>query len=357
MPLTARPKLQQWLALAGLSFLVGGGLELIRLPAALFLGPILAAIAIALCGAKIRMPGQLYLYGQGLTGCLIARGIPTSVPEPLIQRWPLFVAGVLAVILAATLLGWLLARWQVLPGSAAIWGTSPGAATAMVLMADAYGADARLVAVMQYLRVLATVAAASLVVHFVSGGAGGGLPAVEWFPPIDPSELAKTLGVAVSGSWLAQRLRIPAGPLMLPLLIGVILQSLGWMHVTLPPWLLVCGYAVIGWSIGLRFTRTILSHALKALPRILLSIIALMMAGGACAGLLVWLGGLDPLTAFLATSPGGADSVAIIANSAKVDLPFVMAMQTTRLILVLIASPRLARLVAGRMGFKEKAVS
>ena len=39
---------------------------------------------------------------------------------------------------------------------------------------------------------------------------------------------------------------------------------------------------------------------------------------------------VDALTAYLATSPGGADSVAIIAASTKVDMPFIMAMQMAR---------------------------
>jgi uncharacterized protein len=55
----------------------------------------------------------------------------------------------------------------------------------------------------------------------------------------------------------------------------------------------------------------------------------------------------DPLTAYLATSPGGADSVAIIAaSSSHVDVPFVMAMQMARFILVLLVGPALARAVA-----------
>jgi uncharacterized membrane protein AbrB (regulator of aidB expression) len=45
-------------------------------------------------------------------------------------------------------------------------------------------------------------------------------------------------------------------------------------------------------------------------------------------------------------SPGGADSVAIIAASSNVDLPFVMARQTARFILVLLVGPTLARTVA-----------
>jgi uncharacterized membrane protein AbrB (regulator of aidB expression) len=41
------------------------------------------------------------------------------------------------------------------------------------------------------------------------------------------------------------------------------------------------------------------------------------------------------------------DSVAIIAASSKVDISFVMALQTARFVIVLLIGPRLARLVAG----------
>jgi uncharacterized membrane protein AbrB (regulator of aidB expression) len=54
--------------------------------------------------------------------------------------------------------------------------------------------------------------------------------------------------------------------------------------------------------------------------------------------------GIDPLTAYLATSPGGMDSVAIIGAASNVDLSFVMALQTLRLVIVLIVGPPLARI-------------
>ncbi len=57
--------------------------------------------------------------------------------------------------------------------------------------------------------------------------------------------------------------------------------------------------------------------------------------------------GVDPLTAYLATSPGGMDSVAIIAAASdSVDISFVMALQSARLLVVLAFGPSLARLVA-----------
>ena len=57
------------------------------------------------------------------------------------------------------------------------------------------------------------------------------------------------------------------------------------------------------------------------------------MCGGVAA-LMVVARGVDPLTAYLATSPGGSDSIAIIAASTNVDVSFVMAMQTFRMIAV-----------------------
>ena len=56
--------------------------------------------------------------------------------------------------------------------------------------------------------------------------------------------------------------------------------------------------------------------------------------------------GIDPLTAYLATSPGGMDSVAIIAAASdSVDISFVMALQSARFLIVLLLGPSLARLV------------
>src|SRR5258707_13813974 len=74
---------------------------------------------------------------------------------------------------------------------------------------------------------------------------------------------------------------------------------------------------------------------------------------GGLAFVLVEVFDIDPLTAYLATSPGGADSVAIIAASSNVDVSFVMAMQTVRLIAVLFIGPSLTKFVVKRIGGVE----
>jgi hypothetical protein len=348
----------RWTALLVLSVLLVLTLEVAGLPAAQLLGPMVAAIMIAAAGGALQVAHWPYLVAQGVVGCMIARSLTPSILSTVGQDWPLFLALIGAVIGASGSLGWLLARWRVLPGTTAIWGSAPGAATAMTLLAEAHGADVRLVAFMQYLRVVLVVILASVIARLwvtpsgeVAGGVAAGPGAgVAWFPPIHWGPFAATLALAGFGPVAAWALRIPAGPLLVPLLLGAVLHNAGVMTIELPPWLLAASYALVGWSIGLRFTRPILVHALRALPRLVASILVLIALCGGLAVILVLTAGVDPLTAYLATSPGGADSVAIIAGSSDVNLPFVMAMQTARFLVVLLVGPGVARFFARRTG-------
>ena len=91
------------------------------------------------------------------------------------------------------------------------------------------------------------------------------------------------------------------------------------------------------------------------MPRVVLSILGTDRGlRWPCGGFSSRSAGIDPLTAYLATSPGGADSAAIIALASNVDVAFVMAMQTTRLVLVLLIGPSLAGFIARRTGASRR---
>jgi membrane AbrB-like protein len=339
----------QWFVLLVVSGVLVLVLEAVQLPAALLLGPMLAGIFIAAIGTSLRLPRWPQLAAQAVVGCLIARSFTPSLVGAIFKDWPLFLVAICGVIVASCSLGWLLARLRALPGTAAVWGSFPGAATAMILMAEAYGADVRLVAFMQYLRVVFVSLAASLVARIWTTPGTGPVAASPWFPPVSWLPFIETLALVALGAIVAPLLRIPAGPMLLPLVGGALLEATGTMTIELPPWLLAVSYAFIGWSIGLRFTRPILQHVVQLLPRVAASILTLIVICGGFAFLLNRVAGVDPLTAYLATSPGGADSVAIIAASSNVDLPFVMALQSSRFLVVLLIGPALARFIAGRI--------
>lgn len=347
--LTRLPAALRWLVLLLLSVVLAAALEQGGIPGALLLGPMLAAIAAATNGARLSVPRLPYFAAHSMIGCVIARALDMKIAETFLHGWPLFLSVVLAIVLASTVMGYLMARSRILPGTTAIWGTSAGAASAMMLMAEAYGADARLVAFMQYLRVVCVASAASVIAALAFHAAGGEAQPVDWFRAVDVFALLETLAVAFAASAAGALLRIPAGTMLLPMIATAALSTTGYLQIELPPWLLAISYAALGWKIGLGFTRRILRHATSALPQIMLSIVVLMAF---CAGLAVVLWatlGVDLLTAYLATSPGGLDSVAIIAASTPVDIAFVMALQTARLFIIILIGPSIARMVARRL--------
>ncbi len=342
--LKERPSALQWGALLAASLVCISAFELMRLPAALLLGAIAAAILVSWFEGRVWIPPWAFIVAQGFVGCLVARSITPDILLTIFQKWPMFLTLIGAVIFFAAGLGFALARWKVLPGTTAVWGSSPGAATAMVLMADAFGGDMRLVAVMQYLRVACVGLVASIVARARS--ASGGAAPIDWFPPLAAGPFLGTLALAVGGAVIGVKAKIPAGALLLPLFVGAPISASHILAITLPPWLLAICYALVGWSIGLRFTREIVLYAAKQLPRILASIFTLIAMCGGLAFALHEAAGTDALTAYLATSPGGADAVAIIAASSPVDIPFVMAMQIGRLLMVILIGPSLARMIA-----------
>jgi membrane AbrB-like protein len=340
------PKAVQWFVLLVLTVFFVTMLELVHLPAALMLGALIAGVVLAVHDGQVRVPGTLFVIAQGLVACLIAKSIGPDILSTMIGQWPVLLAFVFAVILFSATLGGLLSYWKVLPGTTAIWGSSPGGASVMVLMSESFGADIRLVAFMQFLRVAIVAAVASAVSRIWLPDGEAGAVSLDWFPHIDGLSLAETLVIALGGAWAGVRLGVPAGGLLVPMFIGILLSGTQAVTITLPPWLMAGGYAVVGWSIGLRFTREVVGHAARAFPRVLAATLALVASCGVLAYLLHVFSGVDPLTAYLATSPGGADSVAIIAASAHVDMPFVMALQTARFLIVMAIGPALARLVS-----------
>jgi uncharacterized protein len=341
--------LRQWAILIAGSLLLAGLLELAGMPAALLLGPMIAGVLLAAGSGGIRPHSVPVIAAQAVVGCLIARAMTADIVLTFLRDWPLFLGVVIVIVATSGLLGWGIARFKVLPGSTAVWGTAPGAAQAMMVLSGAFGADPRLVAFMQYLRVVCVAGLASVVAR-VWVGPIAVVPPTAWFPAVASVDFAATLALVGAGVAAHLWLRIPAGALMVPMIAGSVLEGTGLVHIVLPPWLLAASYAFLGWNVGLGFTREILGHAWRALPQVLASILALIAVCGALAFVLVHAAGIDPLTAYLATSPGGMDSVAIIAASSTADLSFVMALQTARFAIVLIAGPPLARFIAQRTG-------
>jgi membrane AbrB-like protein len=335
----------RWLLLGVLSVALTLGLDYVHFPAARFLGPLWASIFLALANVKLTLQPRLYPCAQGLIGILVASSLTPSTWSILGHSWPFLVGGTVWSIVASLLIGLGLFRLKILPGSAAVWGLSPGAAGVMTIMSGDYGADIRLVAFTQYLRVLVVSMAAVGVAHMAVSGTGDA-QGTEFFPTILWPDFLVAIMALFLGLGLTKLADLPGGLILLPLAMGIMAENFLGLDVTPPPWLMVPAYAVIGWRIGLTFDRDTVIRTLKILPAVTLAIVILIIACGLYAVIMVVWGGIDPLTAYLASSPGGLDAVTIIANSSGADLPLVMAMQSCRLIIVIMTAPYLAKWIS-----------
>jgi membrane AbrB-like protein len=349
-PLTRLPGIVQWLLLAAGSAALIFLFLAIQVPAALLIGSMIVSILFGTLGATIRVPPKIFGAAQAVVGCLVATSIDLGIFSSFLHDWRIILLSVFATLAASSVLGWAISRLGILPGSTAIWGTAPGGSTAMVLMSAAFGADARLVAFMQYLRVVMVTVAAAFVASLWVDTSHVARPETVWFPPIAWPALAVTLVVAMVAGPLGKFLRLPSPWFLGSLALGMLLHLGAGVPMQVPEWLKALSYAVVGWAVGMNFTRAVVWHAVRVLPQVFAATLVLILFCGGIAWLLSHELGIDPLTAYLATSPGGLDSVAIIAAASdKVNLSFVMALQTARLLIVLMLGPALAKFIARKV--------
>jgi len=319
------------------------------------LGPLMAGIMMETAQADIRLPRLPYNIAQGIIGCMVANVLTPTILHSFLQQWPVFLGIVLIIIIFNTGLGWVLSRLRILPGTTAIWGLLPGAASAMMLMAEGYGADSRLVGFMQYLRVVMVAVIASMIARFWVHTTAAPPPVI-WFPALHWLPFVETLAIIGGGVTIGYFSKLPAGMLLVTLFAATVLHLTGLVDLELPRWLLAMGYLGIGWQTGLRFTREILAYAMRALPKIFLSILAGIAFCGGLSLLVTKFLGMDPLTAYLATSPGGADGVAIIAASSNVNVGFIMALQIFRVFMVIFIGPAISRFASNKIGTSTKEI-
>jgi membrane AbrB-like protein len=263
------------------------------------------------------------------------------------------VALVSLATLAVSLLGGLaLARVTGLDAPTAALGLIAGGASGIVTMARELEADDRLVAFMQYARVLVVVVLTPLLIPLVFPGhhASGAPPAVGGGGTLGSAlDWPLTLAIAAAGALLARALRVPAGTLLGPMVVAgaVTLSGLNG-SLTVPPLLRDAAFATIGLQVGLRFTLETVRDVGRLLVPVLACLALLLVA---CFGLAAALAATTPvslLDAYLATTPGGVYAVLAVAFGAGANTTFIVAVQGLRLLVMVLLAPVVIRLVLRR---------
>jgi membrane AbrB-like protein len=285
-------------------------------------------------------------------GVVLGSRVALAALAGVASDWWLVVAAVGLTLALSVAVARTLARASGLDRLTATIGLLPGAAPALVAVGDELGADARLVATIQYGRVLLVVASVPVLALIVGSGAeGGGIPGGGFGTGggADGSAgLETTLAaaaVAVVGVAVAALARLPAASLVGPLALAALVTATGLLDVGVPGAIADAAFVGIGASVGLLYDRASLRRAGRLLPAIVGAVLALTAACAVPGAMLALGTGTDALTAYLATTPGGISSVFAAAFDSGADLTLVIAVQTLRLLVLALVAPFAARLL------------
>jgi hypothetical protein len=331
--------------------LLGAGLaELLHIPAGALLGGMLVALVAALTlSVHVPVPRPLLLCAQSVLGAALCSSFKPSAWAALAENWPIALVNVVGVVGIGQLVALVFSRWSGVDVRTATIGLMPGGASAMVALSEELGADARLVTLFQYLRLGVVIVVATVVGRWASGVPDPRVATVAALPGAPPALLAwgVTALVAAVGGALGTWLKLPAGGFLGPVLLGIPLTVLDIPVGAWPPGVLPFSLWALGTRVGSHFDE----GAVHELKRVALGALgaALAMVGGCL--LLAWawsaVGGVDLLTTYFATSPGGADSVLAIALETRASLSLVLAVQVGRLLLIFFVAPLFLRRLVG----------
>ena len=345
MATTSRP-LRSWLLVVAAGAGAGVVLELLSLPSPVLFGALFGGLLHALTSPhELELPPLASRVGQGLVGAVIGALVQLPTLVRIAADWPsvlLVTLGTLAISLVA---GRLLALHRDVSPTTGAFALVAGGASGIVALARDLGADDRVVTIVQYLRVLLVLLAMPLVTTVLFAPAAGqgpvAGPATRWLPDLT------FVVLAVGAGLLLQRVvTAPATALLGPMAVATALSASGLLGQVSVPWALESlGYALIGIQVGLRFTRASLRSIARLLPLACTLIVAVIAASGLVGAVLAEATGVDGLTAYLATTPGGLYAVLATAADSGADVTYVLAVQVVRVVVMLLVAPLLARVL------------
>jgi membrane AbrB-like protein len=343
-----------WTALVIACYFLAERAEVLGVPAPSLLTGLVAGIALALPGLVGRpFPRGANRAAQALVGVLMGSYLDSQVVGVLGTALPMLAVTVATIGLCVGAAA-VLARCGKLSLTDATLGMVPGGSAAVVSCADDLGADSRIVAFSQYLRVgLVGLTAPAIALGFAPQDQN---PADDRLQPLLPvmghlvdsadqlGRLVVLAAICLTGFAVGRRLGLPAPVLLGPMLVAAVFTLTGASSGFAPAGPLKdVVFIVVGLEVGLRFTRSAARHAAGVFPHLLAATVGVCVA---CAGLawgLAALVGIPFTEAYLATTPGGINAVLATAESTGTNVPLVSTVQSLRLFVVVLAVPLVVR--------------
>ena len=316
-----------------------------RMPLPWMIGAMCATTVAALAGAPLAMPPALRWLMIAVVGTMLGSAFTPEVVAG-VARWApslaiLLIYTVAVVAMAAP----ILARAPGFNAPSAYYAGVPGGFSEMVFLGEQSGGDERRMSLIHSVRILVTVIAIPFWFRLFHGyvpGTSSGLGQAANLGAADGLILASC---AVVGFVAGRRLRLPAAPLLGPMLLSAAAHLSGLTQASPPAEAVNIAQIILGAGVGARFVGFAVRKVFGTMA-VGAGITALMLALAALAAfVLERLTGLPFAGLILAFAPGGLAEMVLVSLALGIDTAFVSVHHIVRMVFLVACAPLLFRFV------------
>ncbi len=326
--------------------------HLLRWPLANVLGPLVFVAIFQMLGGRTLPIQTLRRRFVAVLAVFLGAGFTPELVQTLPHWWP-SVLGMLVLVPLTALSGFALFYLGFRMDAATAWYAAiPGGLMEMSIYGEQEGGDPAAIALIHLMRVISMIVsiplAFSLFLDLGPRGAGAGLgltaAAAHW------SDWLWYAVLVFVAPWVGQRLRLPAGAFLGPMILSCLVFGLGWASAAPPLWILVMTQIVLGAGLGQRFDRsTLATFAANFWRSMALSVVTVSLS--VAMALFVGLASHQPWAVlFLAFAPGGLAEMSLLAVSLQVEPVFVSGHHVVRIIAAVLVGTALFALVKRLVG-------
>lgn len=308
----------------------------LRIPLPWMLGPLFFVGLAGINGIKVGDIRGGRQAGQLIVGCGLGLYFTPEVSRQLLEFGGYIVMAAFLAILAGALGSLVLRRVSGIDTSTAFFGSLPGGAAEMAIMAERAGARFDQVTLCHSLRLLLVVSIIPIAVTMT--GASGNSTYTPLTNAVVPGGLAALVALAGLASWLFGKTGMPNAWMLGSLFASMGVTISGITLSAVPSFLTVAAQILIGCALGTRFKPSLRSESRRLIKGILAGASCTLLLSAFLGVSIAWLIGESIPAMVLATSPGGIAEMCLTAKILKLGVPLVTSFQVTRVAVVLTCS-------------------
>ncbi|WP_192841309.1 AbrB family transcriptional regulator [Falsirhodobacter sp. alg1] len=332
---------------------IGGGIAYaIGLPIALLLGSLLAvggaaALGLRPLGRRIQVPPVLRIIFIPVVGVAIGANFTPEVARQMVNWWPSLLALCLYIPVVHAIGYFFYRRFGPLDAKTAYFGAVPAGMVECVMLGEEVGADVKMLVLLQFLRLILTILLVPVAFALLTdihvgpavrlGGHGG----------MGPADLFILGAAAISGAWIAKRLRFPAAVMTGPILMSALVHATGLTSAVPPVWAVSVTQVIVGCMLGARFSGLPMGHIGMAIRLTIVNVLFGLGVAFVFTRALAHVIDQPPAAIFLAFAPGGVTEMSLIALSIQLSVVYVTAHHVMRIVMGILIARTFAKRILG----------